>query len=414
MVAKQIWSVAGVVAAAMLASVSPVRADGPPESFYKQFGIPVLFGPANGVGATFKYYLYSPAIGAYRIGTDPNMKDLNPAQIRMMQSNMPQADPYYTGSPIPYASGAVIPFDINRARIDAGEKDAAPDSFRFPVRDVPWFSVHDGETCAQVFRQAWTFTPNAIAPEIETFAVRLPGQNGDAQSMIIGSRKRNFNVIVPSAFGQILLRHGARALISRLPEGVRIVNLTGQKSSVMLRLPDGKILSVGPGSELVASKSIQYAKATPADGIARRAQTKPFAAGDTFISIAECWMPSIVSKTGLAQALVAGEETAEKKLCRQIIKTGAAVAVMKGSDGYHSDNQPELMVHGNTEKTTGQAQGKESPTKPAASDLANKNKQPAHRNKSMTVSSRILHPWHHSSVKEQIKESEEESKNSLQ
>src|SRR5262249_47530064 len=124
----------------LLGATAPVSAQVKQEpidpAFYQQMlkthGIDVYFGrtPQNPSG--MQRYLYNPYIGAFRLGEDPNFAGLNPIESRLLQSVLlPGPDPVYTGKAfIPYTSGAINKFDVNRALIDEGMREAAPDAFR--------------------------------------------------------------------------------------------------------------------------------------------------------------------------------------------------------------------------------------------------------------------------------------------
>lgn len=317
----------------LLAVAAPCRAEYT-EGYYKHYGIAVPWLPSHGEGMTTKYYFYNPALGAFRVGKDPNFDHMSKAEETFRKAFFPQPDSFLKGNAIPYASGAIIPFDLNRHRIDDGMNDAAPEMFRHPDRSAPWYSVPDGQVCASAFQNAWTFSPNVLAPEVQSFAVRLPNQKFTTESMVVGALKRDFPVLIPSAFGQILVSDGAKALVCRSTDCLRVFNLTGRKNGVMVRLSSGKVLAIGPGSELVAAKSKLFLDVPPADGIARRGVSPSFADGETLVKVCEFSPPSVLSATGLHHALASAEATPEKSLCDKVLKTSAILAIMKGGGGY--------------------------------------------------------------------------------
>lgn len=298
-------------------------------------GKDVWFGPTPDNPGGTRRYLYSPLIGAYTLGPDKNFAGLNPLDAFMRQSViLPKGDPTFQGNPIPATSGAILPIDINRAIVDEGMHDAAPWAFRHPDVPVPWHWIPDGQMCASAFENAWTFSAGVIAPEVEAFRVRLTNQKATTDSILIGAVKPNFPVAVVSALGTVCLRDGAKALVSRSMHSLRVLSLTGRKNSVLVKFPSGRTLAIGPGSELVASRSRDLLAAHPNDGILRRGMSPIFSTGDMFVAVNEFSGASVLKATGLAQALTRDGSSSEKRFCNSVMKTAAALAIMRGSGGF--------------------------------------------------------------------------------
>ncbi|HEY9868644.1 MAG TPA: hypothetical protein V6D08_05720 [Candidatus Obscuribacterales bacterium] len=303
----------------------------------KLFGRDVWFGPSPDNPGGTRRYLYSPFLGAYTLGPDKNFEGLNPLEALLRQSViLPKADPTYLGQPIPATSGAILPIDINRALVDEGMHEAAPDAFRHPAIPEPWYSKPDEQMCAAAFENAWTFSSSAIAPEVEAFKVRLPGQKIGTENLIVGGAKPDFATVVTSGFGAVCIKDGARALVCRSSDCLRVANLTGKKHSVLVRFPSGKALSVGPGGELVATRSPDLLQSHPADGIARRATGPVFSTGDLFVRVNELSPATVLLATGLSRGIGSAGNAAEKRLCATVMKSAAVLAVMRGSHGFRS------------------------------------------------------------------------------
>jgi hypothetical protein len=330
-----------LAALTLLMVAAPVRAE-LPELFYKASGVDVSFPAINGRPAETRRYLYHPILGAYTIGPDAYMKDFGPTEKLFMESLLPKGDPYLNGNIIPNASGPIIPLDQNRIQIDEGMNEAAPQAFKNRDRQKPWYSVFDEQVCSSDFENAWTYTSKVIAPEVEVFAVRLPNQKFTTEALFIGARKGNFPILVPTAFGQVLLKDGAKALICRSADSLRVFNLTGRRHSVMVKLVSGKIVAIGPGTELVAAKSKEQLQAVALDGIARRGLSQAFAAGDNLIAVNEFWPSSVLKATGFHHVIAESGAKREQKFCKSVLKSSAVLAVMKGGGGYRTG--PEQLA----------------------------------------------------------------------
>lgn len=340
---KTKWHLALAVTVAVLGTAAPSQAD-PPNYLDMLYGINVPFILAGERTPVNTRYLYNPALGAYKIGPDTNMEGLNLIEQGQRQFFLPKPDPQMQGITIPFISGPIQQIDQNRFQINEGRNEAAPYRFRFPDRSNPWYSTEDEQVCSAELHRAWTFAANVVAPEVAVFGARLPNQSPTADTLMIGALKRNFPVVVPTAFGQLLLRDSAKALISRSGEELRVFNLTGGRHSIMLRLPSGKVVAVGPGSELVVGKSKERVATQPADSVKRRAASPVHADGDFFVCVNEFSAPSLIKATGFHYALANAANSQDKRFCNSILKTAAVLALMKGSGGYVESN--EIMAGG--------------------------------------------------------------------
>src|SRR4030095_4567728 len=305
----------------LLSSMAPGSAQVKPEPidpvFYQQMlktqGIDVYFGrtPQNPSGT--QRYLYSPYMGAFRLGEDPNFAGMNPIESRLLQSVLlPGPDPVYVGrATIPYTSGAINKFDINRSIIEEGMRDAAPDAFRHPNVFRPWYSMDDGQVCAAAAENAWTFSADVIAPEVEAFRAHLPNQKVATDVLVLGSTKPDFNIALSSAFGSIYIKDSAKAVVCRSAESLRVFNLTGKKDSVIVKFTSGRVIAIGPGSDLVAPRSTERVMANPNDEILRRGASQVITTQGIFVVINEFQPASVLRATGLSHAFATTGDTAE-------------------------------------------------------------------------------------------------------
>ena len=328
----------------LLGATAPVSAQVKQEpidpAFYQQMlkthGIDVYFGrtPQNPSG--MQRYLYNPYMGAFRLGEDPNFAGLNPIESRLLQSVLlPGPDPVYTGKAfIPYTSGAINKFDVNRALIDEGMREAAPDAFRNPNVFRPWYSIDDGQVCSAAAEKAWTFSTDVIAPEVEAFRAHLPNQKVATDVLVLGSSKPDFTIKLPSVFGSIYIKDGAKALVCRSADALRVFNLTGKKDSVIVKFTSGRVIAIGPGSELVAARAREQLMANPHDTILRRGASRVITTQGTLVVINEIEPASVLKATGLSRALATTGDTADKRLCNSVIKSSAILATMRGAGGY--------------------------------------------------------------------------------
>jgi hypothetical protein len=316
----------------VFALAAPAKAQQIPPLLQTMYGIKVNIVPPGQVFPVEANYLYSPALGAYLIGEDPNFANTNFIDAGMRKMFLPQADPVMRGFTIPFISGPIQPIDQNRGQIMEGLHEAAPDGFYHRGRVAPWYSHPDEKLCSAEFENAWTYSSDVVAPEVEVYATRLPNQKGE--SVLIGSLKKKFPVVVSSAFGQILIKDSAKALVARSADELRVFNLTGGPESVMVRFPSGKIVAIGPGSELVVGKNKEALAAMPSDGIARRGVSRITEVEDQAFLVNEFAPHSLLKATGFHHALANAENGRDKRFCNHVLKTAAVLAMMKGGTGF--------------------------------------------------------------------------------
>lgn len=283
-------------------------------------------------------YYYSPIIGRFTIGPDKNLEGMNPVEALMRDSFAPKGDPSILSN-INGVSGAVLPIDINRAIVDEGMYNAAPPAFRQPAGVAPWFSTPDEKLCQAQFQSAWTLTASVIAPEVEVFNVRLPNEKFTTSTIIVGSTKPDFNVQIPTSLGQVCLTSGAKALVSRSWDSVRVLNLTGKKESVLFRFHNGKVIAFGPGHELVAMRENNRSLLSPPDSIARRTSRSVFNIGDAFCGVNEFAPATVLKAAGLMPYLSAKQDSPEKRLCASVMKSAAVLAHMRGLHGFTRESE---------------------------------------------------------------------------
>jgi hypothetical protein len=198
----------------------------------------------------------------------------------------------------------------------------------------PWYSLDDGQVCSAAAENSWPFSVDVIAPEVEAFRAHLPNQKVATDVLVLGSSKPDFNIALSSAFGSIYIKDGAKALVCRSAEALRVFNLTGKKDSVIVKFTSGRVIAIGPGSELVAAHSSERIIANPNDGILRRGASQVITTQDTFVVINEFQPASVLRATGLSHALATTGDTAEKRLCNSVMKSTAILATMRGAGGF--------------------------------------------------------------------------------
>jgi hypothetical protein len=92
-----------------------------------------------------------------------------------------------------------------------------------------------------------------------------------------------FKTIWGSLFG----RSGSLILVSSSGLVVRMLNLNGREKDVLFKLPNGQVVTVGPGSEMVVSKELSLYDIGAADGIARRGLSRIMKCSDLQLAFSQ-------------------------------------------------------------------------------------------------------------------------------
>ena len=113
----------------------------------------------------------------------------------------------------------------------------------------------------------------------------------------------------------------------------RIVNLNGTGKNVVVKLPTNQVVAVAPGFELVTgNRSLTPADILTADGIARR---DAVLINGGSLGVAEVSLPSVLKNTSALASLVLNPvNDQQKKLSNQLLKSVAALTVLRGNQGF--------------------------------------------------------------------------------
>ena len=126
---------------------------------------------------------------------------------------------------------------------------------------------------------------------------------------------------------------------------------------MLVKLPSNKVLAVAPGFELVTgNRTLKPADLLNADGIARR---DPILFNGGTVGLAEVSLPSVLKSTAALSSLaVSPANDQQRKLSRQLIKSAAALTMLRGDQGFITvGNTVADRVGGTIETTVGNTVG---------------------------------------------------------
>lgn len=89
-----------------------------------------------------------------------------------------------------------------------------------------------------------------------------------------------------TVYGGVYARNDALLLVSS-GKVVRISNISGKEKDLVFKLPNGQMILIGPGSEMVISRSLAAQDLNATDGVARRGFTRPMKCSDLQMAFAQ-------------------------------------------------------------------------------------------------------------------------------
>ncbi len=285
-------------------------------------------------------FYYSPMIGAFQLSNAKTQTPVSPSVALQRLFFRPQAEQVYRTF-LPGVSGAILPIDMVRPFINEGLGDAAPAILDSRALKDPWHTRPDERLVRNDFENAWVMTTSAIAPEVEIYRLNLEGQRPSDEALLIAPTRSDFPVLVPTAFGRVLIRAGARAIVMRSPRRARVLNLTGQRHCVIFQESSGELIGIGPGTELVVSAKEHQESLFPKDGIARRSSRHLVHGGQTRMALVEIQPATVLKAAGFSHK---NATAPERRIYQSIAKSAAILATMRGTNGFRHLEGPERLV----------------------------------------------------------------------
>ena len=134
-----------------------------------------------------------------------------------------------------------------------------------------------------------------------------------------------------TTYGSLFARSNSTLLVSNTAKVMRIFNLTGYERDVLFKLANGQIIAIGPGSEMIISKSLNPTELNANDGIARRGFTRTMRCNELSMAFSQFSMPSILDLAEFKYF----KKTQDAKISESLNKAVEALDTLRGTEGFH-------------------------------------------------------------------------------
>lgn len=134
-----------------------------------------------------------------------------------------------------------------------------------------------------------------------------------------------------TGFGSLFGRSGSIIMVSNTARSTRIFNVNGYERDVLFKLPNGQIIAVGPGSEMMISKNLNANELNAHDGIARRGFTRTMRCSELSMAFAQYSLPSLLEVPEFRFF----QKNQDQKVTASLQKTADALDSMRGNEGFH-------------------------------------------------------------------------------
>lgn len=134
-----------------------------------------------------------------------------------------------------------------------------------------------------------------------------------------------------TGFGSLFGRSGSIIMVSSTARATRIFNVNGYERDVLFKLPNGQIIAVGPGSEMMISKNLNANELNAHDGIARRGFTRTMRCSELSMAFAQYSLPSLLEVPEFRFF----QKNQDQKVTASLQKTADALDSMRGNEGFH-------------------------------------------------------------------------------
>lgn len=144
-----------------------------------------------------------------------------------------------------------------------------------------------------------------------------------------------------TGFGSLFGRSASIIMVSSTAKVTRIFNVNGYERDVLFKLPNGQIIAIGPGSEMMISRNLNANELNANDGIARRGFTRTMKCAELNMAFAQFSLPSLLEVAEFRFF----QKNQDAKVTDGLQKTAAALDSMRGTDGFHKVlSQQEQLV----------------------------------------------------------------------
>lgn len=152
--------------------------------------------------------------------------------------------------------------------------------------------------------------------------------------------------VFKTRYGSLFGRSNSLILVSSTTKEVRIFNINGYERDILFKLPNGQVIAIGPGSEMIISKSLNGTELNNEDGIARRGYTKLMHCSELSMAFAQFSLPSILETAEFKHF----QKTQDPKVIESLHKTAEALDSMRGAEGFHKVLSAEEMANKSKER----------------------------------------------------------------